>query len=119
MTLGEVLSGAGLIQPLAPELASVDVSGLEYDSRRVGTGVGGPGTEVGGRGSRVGDAGLGAGEQGPGGPLFFAFPGAKVDGRQFAADALARGAIAVVSESKAPAELASRWIRVRHGRESL
>jgi UDP-N-acetylmuramoyl-L-alanyl-D-glutamate--2,6-diaminopimelate ligase len=90
MTLGEILSGAGLAQPLAPELARMDIAGLEYDSRRVAQGS-----------------------------LFFAFPGAKADGRQFAADALARGAAAVISESEGPAELASRWIRVNHGRETL
>jgi UDP-N-acetylmuramoyl-L-alanyl-D-glutamate--2,6-diaminopimelate ligase len=90
MTLGEILSSAGLAQPLAPELAQTEIVGLEYDSRRVGPRF-----------------------------LFFAFPGAKADGRQFAADALARGAAAVASESEAPPELASRWIRVNHGRETL
>ena len=90
MTLGEILSGAGLAQPLAPDLAQTPISGLEYDSRKVVAGS-----------------------------IFFAFPGAKADGRQFAADALARGAAAVVSESEAPAEFAARWIRVPHGREAL
>src|SRR5881227_724204 len=90
MNIGEILSGAGLREPLAPDLAQLTVTGLEYDSRRAAPGS-----------------------------LFFAFPGAKADGRQFAADALARGAVAVVSESEAPPELASRWIRVRHGREAL
>jgi UDP-N-acetylmuramoyl-L-alanyl-D-glutamate--2,6-diaminopimelate ligase len=90
MTLGEILSGAGLVQPLTPDLAQSQITGLEYDSRRVSSGA-----------------------------LFFAFPGAKADGRQFAADALARGAAAVVSESEAPEEIAPRWIRVRHGREAL
>jgi len=90
MTLGEILSGAGLVQPLTPELAHSQIAALEYDSRRVTQGA-----------------------------LFFAFPGAKADGRQFAADALARGAVAVVSESEAPEEIATRSIRVRHGREAL
>jgi UDP-N-acetylmuramoyl-L-alanyl-D-glutamate--2,6-diaminopimelate ligase len=90
MNLGELLSGAGLLHPLAPELARIPVSGLEYDSRRAGPGS-----------------------------VFFAFPGAKTDGRRFAADALARGAVAVVSESEAPPELAERWLQVRHGREAL
>ena len=90
MTLGESLSGVELAEPLAPELAQIPVSGLEYDSRRVKPGF-----------------------------VFFAFPGAKADGREFAADALARGAAAVISESEAPPELASRWIRVRHGRTAL
>src|SRR5262249_53574822 len=90
MNLGELLSGAGLLNPLAPELARIPVSGLEYDSRRAGPGS-----------------------------VFFAFPGAKSDGRLFAADALARGAVAAVSESEAPPELTGRWIHVRHGREAL
>ena len=90
MTLSEILSGTGLVQPLAPDLAQTSISGLEYDSRRVAAGS-----------------------------VFFAFPGAKADGRQFAADALARGAAAVVSESETPAELAARWVRVQHGREAL
>ena len=61
MNLGEVLSGVALLQPLAPELARAPVAALEYDSRRVSPQS-----------------------------LFFAFPGSKADGRQFAADALAR-----------------------------
>src|ERR1051326_4683553 len=90
MTLSEILSGTGLVQPLAPDLAHTSISGLEHDSRRVAAGS-----------------------------VSFAFPGAKADGRQFAADALARGAAAVVSESETPAELAARWVRVQHGREAL
>jgi UDP-N-acetylmuramoyl-L-alanyl-D-glutamate--2,6-diaminopimelate ligase len=50
--------------------------------------------------------------------LFFAFPGSRADGRQFAEDALARGAVAVVSESECPPGPA-RWIRVEHGRQAL
>ncbi len=51
--------------------------------------------------------------------LFFAFPGARADGRQFAADAVARGALAVSSETSAPADFASPWIEVEHGRQEL
>jgi UDP-N-acetylmuramoyl-L-alanyl-D-glutamate--2,6-diaminopimelate ligase len=90
MTLGEILSSVKLRQPLAPELARTEVTGLAYDSRRVAPGV-----------------------------LFFAFPGSKADGREFAADALARGAAAVASESAAPPDMASRWIQVEHGRHAL
>jgi UDP-N-acetylmuramoyl-L-alanyl-D-glutamate--2,6-diaminopimelate ligase len=90
MILSEILSGVGLKQPLPPELAALPIEGLDFDSRRAGPGW-----------------------------LFFAFPGAKVDGRQFAADALAKGAIAVASESEAPVEMASRWIQVEHGRRAL
>jgi len=91
MTLGEILSGVRLKQPISPELAGAGIGGLEYDSRRVGEGF-----------------------------LFFAFPGSRADGRQFAQDALARGATAVASESEAPdAAWAARWIRVEHGRQAL
>jgi UDP-N-acetylmuramoyl-L-alanyl-D-glutamate--2,6-diaminopimelate ligase len=90
MILGEILSGVRLKQPLPPELASLPIEGLDFDSRRVGPGW-----------------------------LFFAFPGAKADGRQFAADALGKGALAVVSESGPRPELAQRWIQVEHGRKAL
>ena len=90
MNLGEILSGVRLLEPIPPELAALAIEGLEYDSRRVKPGY-----------------------------LFFAFPGARADGRKFAQEALAAGAIAVVSESEAPEALQSRWIRVAHGRQSL
>ncbi len=90
MNLGEILSGVALLQPLAPELAQSAIAAIEFDSRRVSPQS-----------------------------LFFAFPGSKADGRQFAADALARGAVAVVSESAAPADFAGRWIQVAHGRQAL
>jgi UDP-N-acetylmuramoyl-L-alanyl-D-glutamate--2,6-diaminopimelate ligase len=88
MRLGEILSGAGLAQPLAPDLAQIEITGLDYDSRRVSPGF-----------------------------LFFAFPGAKADGRQFIADAKARGAVAVVSEGGQVGDLPH--IPVLHGRETL
>ena len=90
MTLGEMLAGTGVLTPLAPELTAAPVAGLDYDSRRVCEGW-----------------------------LFFAFAGARVDGRRFAEDALERGALAVVSESPAPEGLESRWLRVEHGRRAL
>jgi UDP-N-acetylmuramoyl-L-alanyl-D-glutamate--2,6-diaminopimelate ligase len=94
MTLGEILSGVRLRQPLAPELAQTSIQGLEYDSRRVEPGW-----------------------------LFFAFPGSRADGREFAREALARGAVAVASESEAPeglaAHLSERWVQVAHGRQAL
>jgi UDP-N-acetylmuramoyl-L-alanyl-D-glutamate--2,6-diaminopimelate ligase len=90
MILGEILSGVRLKQPLPPELASLPIEGLDFDSRRVAPGW-----------------------------LFFAFPGAKVDGREFAVAALGKGAVAVVSESEPPPELAQRWIQVEHGRQAL
>src|SRR5579883_841579 len=90
MNLGEILSGVRLSQPLPAELAHVPIAGLDYDSRRVEPGF-----------------------------LFFAFPGSRTDGRQFATDAVARGAVVVASESEPPPELADRWIRVEHGRRAL
>ena len=90
MILGEILPGGRLKQPLAPALATAEVAGIEYDSRRV----------------HAGD-------------LFFAFPGARADGRRFAQDALSRGALAVVADTPAPEELAARWIEVDHGRQTL
>src|SRR5579863_1738192 len=91
MTLGEILSGIPLQQSLTPELAAIEIDGLDFDSRRAGEGF-----------------------------LFFAFPGSKTDGRRFAQDAIARGAVAVASESPAPdGGLAGRWIQVKHGRQAL
>jgi UDP-N-acetylmuramoyl-L-alanyl-D-glutamate--2,6-diaminopimelate ligase len=90
MNLGEILSGVRLQERIPPELATLVIEGLEYDSRRVRPGF-----------------------------LFFAFPGARADGRQFAQDALARGAAAVVSESEAPDSLKTRWLQAEHGRQAL
>lgn len=66
------------------------VKGLDYDSRRIESGY-----------------------------LFFAFPGAKTDGREFAFDAVRRGAIAIVSESPRPESFSGNWIQVEHGRRAL
>ena len=75
---------------LPPSLAQTEIKGLDYDSRRVAAGY-----------------------------LFFAFPGAHVDGREFAAQAITKGAIAIVSELPAPAEISAPWIQVEHGRHAL
>ena len=69
MSLAGVLQGVGLRGELAREWWELTVAGLEYDSRQVEKDT-----------------------------LFFAFQGARVDGRQFAREAVARGACAVVSE---------------------
>ena len=95
MKIGELLSGVRLKQPLAPQLAEREAAGLDYDSRRIEKDF-----------------------------LFFAFSGARADGRQFANDAVARGAIAVVSEADAGeadagGDLRARWIQVEHGRQAL
>ena len=90
MTLSEALAGAQFRSQLSPALARTDIQGLEYDSRRVKPGF-----------------------------LFFAFPGAKVDGRVFAAEAARKGAIATVSELAAPEAWDGPWIQVAHGRHTL
>src|SRR5580698_864135 len=90
MNLAEVLAGVRLKEPLAAEPAQKMVGGLAYDSRRVRKGW-----------------------------LFFAFPGARADGRSFAEQAVNAGAVAVVSELPAPAGFHGTWIEVEHGRHSL
>ncbi len=91
MNLGQIFAGVALPQALAPALAAMEVNGLDYDSRRVEAGF-----------------------------LFFAFPGARTDGRRFVQDALARGAVAIASEFEPHEEsLAARWVRLSHGRQAL
>ncbi len=94
MTLAGVLEGVRLRGVLDRQWAELIVAGLEYDSRRVEKGT-----------------------------LFFAFAGARVDGRKFAQDAEARGACAIVSELPRGEGFASStdipWIEVEHGRKAL
>jgi UDP-N-acetylmuramoyl-L-alanyl-D-glutamate--2,6-diaminopimelate ligase len=90
MKLSELLAGVTLREALTPELAGLEVAGLEYDSRRVEKDF-----------------------------VFFAFAGSRVDGRQFAQDALAKGALAIASELAKPAEFPGVWIQVEHGRQAL
>lgn len=90
MRLNEVMAGVPLRTPLPGALAAAEVRGLEYDSRRILAGY-----------------------------LFFAFPGQRVDGRQFATQAIERGAIAVVAEGPPPRDFAGQWIEVEHGRRAL
>src|SRR5271154_5858929 len=96
MTIEQILlgvrlrQGVRLAQVLPGGLGPVSVAGLEYDSRRVQPGF-----------------------------LFFAFPGARADGREFAPQAVDKGAVAVVSELPAPEGFRGAWIEVEHGREAL
>jgi UDP-N-acetylmuramoyl-L-alanyl-D-glutamate--2,6-diaminopimelate ligase len=55
------------------------------------------------------------------GALFFALHGVKADGNEFARDAVSRGAVAVASESAAPADLPASvtWIQVREPRKAM
>ncbi len=89
-TLGQILNGVSLSGEPPSSWTELAVKGLAYDSRRVRENF-----------------------------VFFAFPGARADGRAFAQDALARGACAVVSESPAPAGFSVPWIVVPHGRQAL
>jgi len=86
----DLLDGAGLVEPIPEELAVLPVRGLAYDSRRVEPGY-----------------------------LFFAFIGQKLDGREFAPQALQRGAIAIVASTPRPAHLPGPWIHVRDARRAL
>ena len=53
------------------------------------------------------------------GDLFVAIRGEKSDGLAHAADAVARGAVGVVSDRPAPAGVAAPWIRVREPRRAM
>jgi UDP-N-acetylmuramoyl-L-alanyl-D-glutamate--2,6-diaminopimelate ligase len=95
MTTSDALAGVPLVSEIPPSLAHAQILGLDYDSRRVKPGW-----------------------------LFFAFPGSRVDGREFAEQAIASGALAIVSESAPPEGASARifdtpWIRVEHGRHAL
>jgi UDP-N-acetylmuramoyl-L-alanyl-D-glutamate--2,6-diaminopimelate ligase len=90
--LDAVLRGVDLIQRAGP---SPEVSGVEYDSRRVS-----------------------------GGSLFVAFRGGTTDGNRYIPQAIAQGASAVVSDSAAGFAAASAYpnlaaIEVAHGRRAL
>jgi len=67
-----------------------EILGVEYDSRRVSPGA-----------------------------LFVAIRGAQTDGARFAADALANGAVAVVSASPRPEGVSAPWIQVQDDRAAL
>src|SRR5262245_28550951 len=90
MTVNELLGGSGVVHASSVETLNLPVRGLAYDSREVADGY-----------------------------LFFAFPGSKVDGGRFAADAIARGAVAVVYEAPPADPPAHPYIVVEHGRHSL
>ena len=90
MKLGTLLAGVKLRQPLSYAHEDLDVTGLEYDSRKIQEGN-----------------------------LFFAFEGAHADGRRFAQDALSRGAVAVVSDSVRPMGFQGPWIEVEHARRAM
>lgn len=90
MNLAALLTGTGTRSPIPAALARTEVSGLDYDSRRVAPGF-----------------------------VFFAFPGARTDGRNYARQALDKGAVAVVSELPPPEGFEGAWVVVEHGRTAL
>ncbi len=88
MTFQQLLDGAEVLA----QAGDAEVSGVEYDSRRVQPGC-----------------------------LFVAMRGDSSDGNQFMAAAVAAGAVAVVSDAATftpPAGIAA-WARVAHGRRAL
>jgi UDP-N-acetylmuramoyl-L-alanyl-D-glutamate--2,6-diaminopimelate ligase len=95
VTLGTLLrtfvdrTGAALPAIGSPAEAAT-VSAIAYDSRHVRSGA-----------------------------VFVALKGLQTDGTTFARDALARGAIATVSEAAAPSDIHSIWIRVADARLAL
>src|SRR5512140_2185761 len=90
MTLSGVLAGVAIRSGIPVLVRDPEVTGLDYDSRRLAPGF-----------------------------VFFAFAGSRSDGRQFAGQALEKGAVALVGESAAPADLKEVWIEVEHGRRAL
>jgi UDP-N-acetylmuramoyl-L-alanyl-D-glutamate--2,6-diaminopimelate ligase len=96
MTLGELAAAARTLAPdavtavEAAGLAATDVTGVTHDSRSATRGA-----------------------------LFVAIKGQQVDGVEFAADAVARGAIAVVAEAPAPSGIEAPWLRTEGARAAL
>lgn len=89
-TIDELLQGLALAATPALSLVTRLVSSVHFDSRRITNGG-----------------------------LFFALAGANFDGRNFAAQALAAGAVAIVSELPALPGLEDSWIEVREARKAL
>jgi UDP-N-acetylmuramoyl-L-alanyl-D-glutamate--2,6-diaminopimelate ligase len=90
MILEQVLQGVSVLKELPEDVRRISIKGLEYDSRRLEPGY-----------------------------LFFAFAGSRTDGREFAQPAIAKGAVAVVSELPAPLGFQGVWIQVERGRRAL
>ncbi len=95
MTLADLLAALGDLAPASagpadPAVAGRGVKAISYDSRRAAPGS-----------------------------LFVALKGQKLDGVEFAVQALARGAIAVVAEAPAPPGVTSPWIVVPDARLAM
>jgi UDP-N-acetylmuramoyl-L-alanyl-D-glutamate--2,6-diaminopimelate ligase len=89
MKLGDLVRGAPG-ERVGVDLLGQEITSLAYDSRRAKPGS-----------------------------LFFAIRGEKADGYDFVGQALAAGAVALVSERPAPPEHSGRWVRVEHARRAL
>jgi len=93
VTLGELLGALGdrwRRDAVAPAALERSVSSVAYDSRRVTPGA-----------------------------LFLALSGRHADGAAFAADAVARGAVALVAGRPRPAGVEVPWVEVAEPREAL
>jgi UDP-N-acetylmuramoyl-L-alanyl-D-glutamate--2,6-diaminopimelate ligase len=96
MTLGELVSGARTLAPDARRLveaagkSGAPVTSVAYDSRAAARGA-----------------------------VFVAIRGQRADGAAFAAQALARGAAAVVAETDPPAGVTGLWLRTDNARLAL
>src|SRR5262245_66348559 len=89
MKVMDVLAGCGA-ESSGGAKANVEVTGLSLDSRAV----------------KAGD-------------LFFALPGAKADGAQFAQDAVKAGAAAVVAENKLDVKVPWFTVAANSGRKAV
>jgi UDP-N-acetylmuramoyl-L-alanyl-D-glutamate--2,6-diaminopimelate ligase len=96
MTLGELVAAAGTLGPDS----GIRVSGVHRDEAIV-TGIA--------HDSRAVSAGA----------VFVAIPGARLDGSRFAADAVDRGAVAVVAESPTPTDVGVPWLHAADARLAL
>lgn len=90
MTIRELLGGMEIITAAPAGILDSEAAGVAYHSKQAGPGF-----------------------------LFFAFAGAKADGRRFGDDAVARGAIAVVYEQLPADPPPHAYIVVGHGRRAL
>ena len=90
MTIRALLGGMEIIAAAPAGILDSEIAGVAYHSKQAGPGF-----------------------------LFFAFAGAKADGRRFADDAVARGAVAVVYEQPLAQPPPHAYIVVAHGRRAL
>jgi UDP-N-acetylmuramoyl-L-alanyl-D-glutamate--2,6-diaminopimelate ligase len=88
--LPRVLAGEGLATGPVVPVTEARIAGIAYDSRRVEPGH-----------------------------VFVALKGAHADGASFGRQALERGAVAVVSEQAAPADVRAPWFTVTDARRSM